>query len=49
MQRQAATSKGLDKRLRDVHFERVKDDRYAPNVRFWSFPAPEAPACRKER
>jgi hypothetical protein len=33
MQRQAATSKGFDKRLRDVHFERVKDDRYAPNVR----------------
>jgi len=33
MQRQAATSKGLDRRLRDVHFERVKDERYAPNVR----------------
>jgi len=32
MQRQAATSRGLQRRVRDLGFERVKDPRYAPNV-----------------
>lgn len=32
MQRQAATSKGLQRRVRDLHLERVHDPRYQPNV-----------------
>ena len=32
MQRQGATPKGLERRVRDLHFERVNDPRYAPNV-----------------
>lgn len=32
MQRQGATPKGLERRIRDLHFERVSDPRYAPNI-----------------
>lgn len=32
MNRQGATPKGLERRIRDLHFERVSDPRYAPNV-----------------
>jgi predicted transposase YbfD/YdcC len=34
MQRHAATPKGLSRRLRDLQFERVKDPRCAPRVRY---------------
>lgn len=33
MNRQAATPKGFDRRIRDLHFERVPDPRYAAKVR----------------
>ncbi len=33
MRRQAATPKGFERRIRDLHFERVRDPRYAPKVR----------------
>lgn len=33
MNRQAATPKGFDRRIRDLHFERVPDPRYVPKVR----------------
>ena len=32
MNRQAATPNGFERRIRDLHFERVNDPRYAPNV-----------------
>lgn len=32
MKRQAATPNGFERRIRDLHFERVPDPRYAPNV-----------------
>jgi predicted transposase YbfD/YdcC len=32
MKRQGATPKGLERRIRDLRFERVNDPRYAPNV-----------------
>jgi predicted transposase YbfD/YdcC len=32
MQRQAATPKGFERRIRDLHFDRVSDPRYAPNI-----------------
>jgi len=32
MTRQGATPKGFERRIRDLHFERVSDPRYAPNV-----------------
>lgn len=34
MKRQAATSKGLQRRLRDLHLERVHDPRYQQNVTY---------------
>jgi hypothetical protein len=34
LRRQAATPKGLQRRIHDAQFERVKDPRYAPNVRY---------------
>lgn len=33
MQRKAATPKGFNRRIRDLHFERVRDPRYVPKVR----------------
>lgn len=32
MKRQAATPNGFERRIRDLHFERVGDPRYAPNI-----------------
>ena len=32
MKRQAATPKGFERRIRDLHFERVSEPRYAPNI-----------------
>jgi predicted transposase YbfD/YdcC len=32
MQRKAATTKGMERRIRDLKLERVRDPRYAPNV-----------------
>jgi len=34
MNRQGATPKGFERRIRDLHFERVSDPRYAPNVNY---------------
>jgi hypothetical protein len=33
MRRQAATPKGLERRLRDLHFELLGEPRYLPNIR----------------
>ncbi len=32
MNRQAATPKGMERRIRDLHFERLREPRYLPNV-----------------
>lgn len=32
MNRQAATPKGFERRIRDLHFERVDEPRYVPNI-----------------
>ncbi|MBW6496376.1 MAG: ISAs1 family transposase [Burkholderiaceae bacterium] len=34
LKRQAATPKGLERRIKDAHLEKVKDPRYQPNVRY---------------
>ena len=34
MNRQAATPNGFDRRIRDLHFHRVNDPRYAPNIAY---------------